>query len=359
MGSAERHDLRQRKTELHRYSQSPSRTLTFNEPTGAEQAPIHGGALVSASLYNLLNRTVEASPPNEVQAAIFATSRELEALAARKFPNATQIPTTDIRTEEAAKLTKEAFDSGSTEVIEAAFFSPAGRTRIDIVRRDDNGNLHLIEIKASARLKPAHQRGMAWQTYMVESAGYKVESCQIWTVNRNYTLKDSGLNLNQFFTQHDITEGVSERIEKIAEQHQEALKVLSTHISSKRSGYPTESTTPRKFKEICMPVEEAPSDDDLLQIPECGLGPARGFSPRDPVKLIDIESLDDFDAHQSARLSQFRIVGLECLQKSLHRNLTELTYPIHHIDLECYALTIPLFHRTQPFESLPFQFSNR
>ena len=75
-------------------------------------------------LYNLLNRTVEASPPNEVQAAIFATSRELEALATRKFPNATQIPTTDIRTEEAAKLTKQAFDSGSTEVIEAAFFSP-------------------------------------------------------------------------------------------------------------------------------------------------------------------------------------------------------------------------------------------
>ena len=37
-------------------------------------------------LYNLLHRPVEASPPNEVQAAIFATSRELEALAAQSFP---------------------------------------------------------------------------------------------------------------------------------------------------------------------------------------------------------------------------------------------------------------------------------
>ena len=168
--------------------------------------------------------------PNEVQAAIFATSRELEALATRKFPNATQIPTTDIRTEEAAKLTKQAFDSGSTEVIEAAFFSPAGRTRIDIVRRDDNGNLHLIEIKASARLKPAHQRGMAWQTYMVESAGYKVESCQIWTVNRNYTLKDSGLNLNQFFTQHDITEGLVSALRKLQSSIKRHSRFFHSHL---------------------------------------------------------------------------------------------------------------------------------
>ena len=105
------------------------------------------GTQCSLRLYNLLNRTVEASPPNEVQAAIFATSRELEALATRKFPNATQLPTSDIRTEEAASLTKEAFDSGSTAVIEAAFFSPAGRTRIDIVRRAENGNLHLMRSK--------------------------------------------------------------------------------------------------------------------------------------------------------------------------------------------------------------------
>ena len=309
-------------------------------------------------LYNLLNRTVEASPPNEVQAAIFATSRELEALATRKFPNATQIPTTDIRTEEAAKLTKQAFDSGSTEVIEAAFFSPAGRTRIDIVRRDDNGKLHLIEIKASARLKPAHQRGMAWQTYMVESAGYKVASCQIWTVNRNYTLKDSGLNLNQFFTQHDITEGVSERIEKIAEQHQEALKVLPlTSPPSVAVGSHCNRPHPCEFKEVCMPAEEAPPDDDLLQIPECGLGTRERLLAQGVRKIDDIENLDEFDAHQRRAIIAIQNRGPRG-SKELAQKLTELTYPIHHIDFECYALTIPRFTSMQPFESLPFQFSN-
>ena len=45
-------------------------------------------------------------------------------------------------------------------------------------------------------------------------------------------------------------------------------------------------------------------------------------------------------------------------QKELAQKLTELTYPIHHIDFECYALTIPRFTSMQPFESLPFQFSN-
>ena len=106
---------------------------------------------------------------------------------------------------------------------------------------------------------------MAWQTYMVESAGYKVASCQIWTINRNYALKDSGLNLNQFFTQHDITEGLVS-IEKIAEQHQEALKVLPLTSPPAAVGSHCNRPHPCEFKEVCMPAEEAPPDDDLLQI---------------------------------------------------------------------------------------------
>ena len=98
-------------------------------------------------LYNLLNRTVEASPQMKCEAAIFATSRELEALATRKFQMRLKFRPLIFRTEEAAKLTKQAFDSGSTEVIEAAFLHFAGRTRIDIVRRDDNGNLTLSRSK--------------------------------------------------------------------------------------------------------------------------------------------------------------------------------------------------------------------
>ena len=60
---------------------------------------------------------------------------------------------------------------------------------------------------------------------------------------------------------------------------------------------------------------------------------------------------------KGARLSRSRIEDLE-VQKELAQKLTELTYPIHHIDFECYALTIPRFTSMQPFESLPFQFSN-
>ena len=309
-------------------------------------------------LYNLLHRTVEASPPNEVQAAIFATSRELEALATQKFPDAIHIPVEDIRTEQASQLTREAFASGASAVIEGAFFSPLGRTRIDIVRQDEAGELHLIEIKASAKLKPAHQRGMAWQTFMVESAGYKVASCQIWTVNRNYVFKEPGLNLNQFFLRHDITEGVRDRIEKIAEEHHRALQVLClNHPPEIAVGSHCNRPHPCEFKEICMPVEAIPEEDNLFEIPECGLGTRERLLAQGIQRVEQIDNLDEFDPHQKRAIISIQNHAPRG-SKDLAQKLTELAYPIHHIDFESYALTIPRFVAMQPFEALPFQFSN-
>lgn len=309
-------------------------------------------------LYNLLHRKVEASPPNEVQAAIFATSRELEALAAQKFTSAVFIPVDNIPTKEAALLTRDAFESGAQAVIEAAFFSELGRTRIDIVLQDNEGLLHLIEIKASARLKPAHQRGMAWQTFMVESAGYTVASCQIWTVNRNYVLKSSGLNLNQFFSRHDITDGVRERLEKVGKEHHEALKVLPLQSPPKVAvGSHCNRPHPCEFKDICIPVEEIPDDDNLLDIPECGLGTREKLLAQGIRRIEDIDNLDDFEPHQKRAIISIQN-GAPRGSKELAQKLTDLSYPIHHIDFESYALTIPRFVSMQPFESLPFQFSN-
>ena len=79
-----------------------------------------------------------------------------------------------------------------------------------------------------------------------------------------------------------------------------------------------------------MPVEEAPPDDDLLRIPECGLGTREKLLAQGIRKIDDIENLDDFDAHQNA------IIAIQNRgprgSKELAQKLTELTYPIHHID---------------------------
>lgn len=325
---------------------------------GLNKRHFMAGTQCPLRLYNLLHRPVEASPPNEVQAAIFATSRELEALAAQSFPDALSLPVKDISTENAAKLTRDAFESGTRTVIEAAFFSSLGRTRIDIVHQNDDGTLVLIEVKASAKLKPAHQRGMAWQTFMVESAGYKVSSCQIWTVNRNYTYKESGLNLNQFFLRHDIIEGVRDRIEKVEHQHLSALKVLSLESAPEVAvGSHCNRPHPCEFKDVCIPAEAIPEDDNLLEIPECGFGTREKLLSQGITRVEQIEILDDFDAHQRRAIISIQNRAPRG-SKDLAQKLTELSYPIHHIDFECYALTIPRFVSMQPFEALPFQFSN-
>ena len=316
------------------------------------------GAQCQLRLYNLLNRQVEAAPPNEVQAAIFATSRELEALAASHFKDAVYIPVTDTPSEVAAELTSDALNRGEQQIIEAAFLSPLGRTRIDIVLAEDPTTLHLIEIKASAKLKSAHQRGMAWQAHMVQSAGYAIASCQIWTVNRNYVLGKSGLNINQFFNRHTITDNVLEKLEKISTEHHRAMEVLRfENAPSVAVGSHCNRPHPCEFKDVCLPVKRVAPPNNLAEIPECGLGTRERLFAKGVYRVEDISDLDEFEPHQKRAIESIQ-ADRPRGSPELANRLTELKYPIHHIDFESYALTIPKFETMQPFEPLPFQFSN-
>lgn len=316
------------------------------------------GAQCQLRLYNLLNRPVEATPPNEVQAAIFATSRELEALAASHFQDALHIPVEGTPSEVASELTAEALKRGERHIIEAAFLSPLGRTRIDIVRAENPTTLHLIEIKASAKLKSAHQRGMAWQAHMVQSAGYKVASCQIWTVNRNYVLGKSGLNINQFFNRHTITDSVFEKLEKISNDHHRAMDVLRSENAPKVAvGSHCNRPHPCEFKDVCLPVKPVAQTNNLVEIPECGLGTRERLFAKGIYRVEDITDLSGFEPHQRRAIESIQ-ADRPRGSPELAAKLTELEYPIHHIDFESYALTIPRFETMQPFEPLPFQFSN-
>ena len=103
--------------------------------------------------------------------------------------------------------TRDAIDAGADAIYEAAFVEDGVFVAVDILERVDDGGWHLVEVKASTKVKPHHLEDVAIQKHVLERAGLAVDRVSVMIVNTECDHDDVDEAL---FTIRDVTARLGE-----------------------------------------------------------------------------------------------------------------------------------------------------
>lgn len=268
---------------------------------------------------------------------------------------------------EAVAETSAALSAGTPVVFEAAFTHGSVKVRIDVLERLDDGTFALNEVKSTAHYEEAkHLLDAAVQLWVVRGCGLDVSRIALVHLNGDYEWPGGEYDLEQLFAEEDITEKASALQETIGIDVQRLLRVLEANemptvpedtACSKPYACPFGEICPALGDPVEHPIGELPNSSKALVT----RAEAAGFA-----SLLDI---DDLAAEQiltyasgkphdvwyhtwKATTTCERIVLGECADW-----ITELSYPVFHLDFETIGAPLPVVLNTKPFQPVPLQYS--
>lgn len=211
------------------------------------------------------------------------------------------------------KRTQDAIDRGDQVLFQPQFVWGDYTCISDIVSFVEEKEVDLYEIKASTSAKPEHEFDLAYQTAVLEGAGYKVRTIYVIHVNRDY-VRSGEIKADEITAINDITDAVRSKGDATARHMREALTVASS------------KTMPNPDPGLA----KLGSKGDWLAIYK---------------NIVEIEKPDHSGVEPT--------IDLEAIKQFLG----ELKYPLYFLDYETMMGLIPYFDGHRPYQQVPFQYS--
>ena len=305
--------------------------------------------------HSCFNREL-ASEVTPAQQALFDTGHEVGQLATRLFPDGILIREDHLHHQEAVLTTEHVLlDPNVSSIFEAAFLYHDVRVRVDILKRLDNGQWDMIEVKSSTSVKDIHLPDVAIQYYVLNGSGLKINRVFLLLINSQYIYDGNRLDLDNFFYFSDVTEQVLLIQGEISLRINEQKKMLNSSVAPVIQPS-RHCTTPFtcEFWEYCT-----------KDMPEHWIFNLHGISQKKfdeltAMSVVDIKNIpDDFDLTElQERMKKCVRNNDAYISKRLYARLTNLEYPVHFLDFETMNPAIPLYAGTSPYEVIPFQWSD-
>jgi len=297
-----------------------------------------------------------ASEVSPAQQALFEAGHAVGLLATRLFAGGRLIEWDYLHHDEAVEATREAIgDRSLPALFEAAFVYDGVRVRADILERRDDGRWNLIEVKSSASVKGVYVLDVAIQYYVLQGAGLEIASAGIMHLNNRYVYDGEELELEGLFSVSDLTEEVVSAQDEVTRRLSDLKEILKAanppEVNPSRF-----CTSPHacEFWEYCT-----------RNMPEFWVLQLSGITKErlDALEALDIQDIRDMPLsfpldHLQDRIRRCVIKGEECLSPELGRELRDVSYPIHFLDFETVAPSVPRYPGTRPYHSIPFQWSD-
>ena len=257
--------------------------------------------------------------------------------------------------------TRRLLDAGTKVICEASFAFDGNFCSSDILRRV-RGGYELIEVKSSTgspgenanRIEAVNFDDLAFQLYVIRNCGVKLRKISIMQLNREY-VRRGDLDIQALFVLTDCTETVVElqheiadsiaQIKKLAEQADEP----EMRVDSGCKGCGFTSWCFRDFPE-----------DNVFNI-----GWGMRSSKKDEAFGAGIVSFEDA-LNGGIELSEKQKRQVETVVNNLPPHvdktairefLSQVKYPLYHLDFETYQQAIPLWDEVSPYTQIPFQYS--
>jgi predicted RecB family nuclease len=290
----------------------------------------------------------ESSPITE-------TGLEVGRLAHRLFPNGA-VAWTEGQTASQAIAATRAFvkDEAITAIFEAALQSGRLFARVDILERGKRGTWNICEVKLSTEVKDEHIDDVAFQLHVANEAGLKISRVEIIHVNRDYVLKDKGLEPKRYFRRVDVTAEAKKRLREIPGMIKTFLGIVDKDRAPDIEPW-TQCHNPYTCEFLDRCTANKPKDW-IFYLPRLGLQRGELLRAKGIESIAKIPEDIGLTEKQAIIRDVYR-TGRPYISSGLKHALRTFGPPAYYLDFETMSPAIPLYQGTRPYERLPFQWS--
>ena len=234
-------------------------------------------------------------------------------------------------------------------IFEAGFMIDGLFVRSDLIKPNRN-KWDLYEIKSTTQSKSQHIPDLAFQKYVIEKTGLKINKCYVIYLNNEY-VKRGRLSFKKLVKNEEVTKKVNEYDinEEIINKFKRIMampKYYDIHISQD-CNRPYECP----LKKQCWGTLP---ENNVLQLTNW----------RVYWKLFEEGITKLEDVPKDTKLNEKEQIIIRALKDNPQINKTEikkfldkLNYPLYHFDFETFDTAIPIFTKTKPYQKIPFQYS--
>lgn len=335
-------------------TQSPPATANENTWRLSKSQYVKGRkCLKRVWLYN--HHRELADDPTEMQMLLFQQGNEVGKLAHQYFQDGHIIGEDHHNSEGALEHTDTALKDSKIKILfEAAFLFDNVLIRVDVIRKNDDNSLDLIEVKSTNSVKKEHKDDVAVQKYVLENLGHRVRSSYLMHLNGDYVLNGT-LNIQELF----VLDPMDEEIEGNLAEVPNYLKLIRSKLietSEPKSdlGSVCKTPYPCEFRNHCWKDVKENSIHKLVRITD-----------KKRVELSDmgVQFLQDIpDEFELTEAQAIQVKVTKSGKPHIERDKIEaylktLRWPLHFLDYETIPFAIPRYSQSSPYQQLPFQFS--
>ena len=240
--------------------------------------------------------------------------------------------------------------SPSAPVFEAAFRHADVLIRADLTLNDNDG-MRVVEVKSSTSVKDYHLNDCAIQSWVIESAGYKLKQIELAHVDSSFVYKGDG-NYLGLLSYENVTEQIRPLKQQVKDWVVNFKNVLDSDMPEIKTGTQCRTPFDCPFNEFCNPnPPEFPLT--LLSYSKKFIQEMQNQGITD-VRDVPQEKLNTEKQH---RIWQATVSGKAIINKTLILELTLLDYPRYYLDFETIGYVVPIWEGTSPYQPLPYQWS--
>lgn len=251
--------------------------------------------------------------------------------------------------------TEEAILAGVKTLFQARFEAGEITCICDVLKFVSKDTVDLYEIKSSTGPRPYHEHDLAFQTVVLEDAGYKVRNISVIHVNKDF-VRHGDIDPKEIANVTDITKNVKKRIKKTREDIEKALTVAKSPRMPDPSPTHCGMGCTAEWTDIYKALVNVQPGSiyDIYNLNATLIGKLEEMGIE---RAIDIP--DDFDmgAKRNWQLKAIKKDKVFVENEKIKEFLSGIEYPIYFLDYETLSSVIPYFDGHKPYQQVPFQYS--
>lgn len=271
--------------------------------------------------------------------------------------------------EDALEETRSLEQRGALYISQAAFAADGFFAQSDLLHFRGGKHIDLYEIKSgsSSQVTESGENGqvpsrkeyfddLSFQYLVASKAGYEVDKTFLVELNKDYTRRGDH-DLEQLFNISDVTIEIKQRAPAIEQL------MLQARLKSTDSQQPVTCKCKYKSRKnqcpafpFLHPEMTGYTVHDLANIGK-SLKRLKTLVDSNIFRIEDIPADHDLTDSFRDQILSWNQFGEIIRKEELQAFISTLEYPMYFLDYETFALAVPLFDGTRPYQQIPFQYS--
>ena len=236
-------------------------------------------------------------------------------------------------------------------ITEASFSYNDNFCSVDILKNDADG-VEIYEVKSSTEIKDIYLDDVAYQYFVLTSAGLNVKKAAIVYINNEY-VRGSELDMAQLFNIEDVTDIVCQKQDEI-KSNISTFNDLGQSEPEIDIGQQCFNPYPCPYWQYCTRNLPTPNVFDIAVMQRRSKF-KKYYDGKISFEDLENENLNpkymeqiDFELHDREP---------KIIKSAIDDVLKSLSYPLYFIDYETCQHAIPEIEGTKPYQQIPFQYS--